>query len=390
MKTVLRYGLALAAFGALAALVVLFANNRPVDVEVAAIEENVPIRVFGLGSVEARVLSRIGFEVGATLSELTADHGDRLAKGQVLARLDPGEQSAKVAKARAALSIAEVGIARSAANHEKSVAVLAQRELVVARRLALIGREAVTQQALEEAQRDAAVARADVTIAGIEIETTNAQLADARAQLLFEETMLRHRTLSAPFDAIVIERHKELGSVVKAGDSIFTLVEAGSFWGLAFVDEARAGYIAEGQQVAARMRSRPRESFTGQVVRIGLESDRTTEERKVFIRGDKPPAQVFLGEQVEFIITVATLPRALMVPEIAVSGYNGRQGTIWTIEDGKLQRRLVSIRHRSDDARLEIVDGLPDGARVVSRLDPALREGRAAHGTVSSSVSARP
>lgn len=390
MKTVLHYGLAVAALGALAVLGILFVGHRPVNLEVAAIEENVPIRVFGLGSVEARVLSRIGFEVGATLSELTADHGERIARGQVLARLDPGEQSAKVAKARAALSIAEVGIARSAANQEKSVAVLAQRELVATRRLALIGREAVTQQALEEAQRDAAVARADVTIAGVEIETAKAQLTDARAQVLFEETMLRHRTLVAPFDAIVIERHKELGSVVKAGDPIFTLVEAGSFWGLAFVDEARAGYIAEGQMVEARMRSRPQESFTGQVVRIGLESDRVTEERKVFIKGDKPPAQVFLGEQVEFRIAVATLPRALMVPAIAVSGYNGREGTVWTIEDGKLKRRLVSIRHRSDDARLEIVGGLSDGALVVSRIDPALREGRAARVAMPPSVGTRP
>jgi HlyD family secretion protein len=390
MKPVLRYGLAVVALGAIAALGVFFVSHRPVNVEVAAIEENVPIRVFGLGSVEARVLSRIGFEAGATLSELNADHGERVVKGQVLARLDPGEQSAKVAKARAALSIAEVGIARSAANQEKSVAVLAQRELVATRRLALIGREAVTQQALEEAQRDAAVARADVTIAGVEIETAKAQLTDARAQLQLEETMLRHRTLSAPFDAIVIERHKELGSVVKAGDPIFTLVEAGSFWGLAFVDEARAGYIAEGQMVEARMRSRPQESFTGQVVRIGLESDRTTEERKVFIKGNSPPTQVFLGEQVEFRIAVATLPRALMVPEIAVSGFNGREGTVWTIEDGTLQRRLIRTRHRSDDARLEIVGGLPDGALVVSRIDPALREGRAARVAMPASVGTRP
>ncbi len=97
-----------------------------------------------------------------------------VVRGQVLARLDPGGQLAKVAKARAALSIAEVGIARSAAIHEKSVAVLAQRELVVTRRLALTVHETVRRQALEAAQRDAAVARADVTIAGVEIDVASA------------------------------------------------------------------------------------------------------------------------------------------------------------------------------------------------------------------------
>ncbi|MGL4242608.1 MAG: efflux RND transporter periplasmic adaptor subunit, partial [Beijerinckiaceae bacterium] len=139
-----------------------------------------------------------------------------------------------------------------------------------------------------------------------------------------------------------------------------------------------------------RLRSRPQETFNGRVVRIGLESDRVTEERRVFIRGDTPPAQVFLGEQVEFRITVAVLPRALMAPEIAVSGYDGRQGTVWTVEDGKLMRRKVGVRHRSDDARLELVGPLPEGARVVSRIDPAFREGRAARIAAPTSGSARP
>ncbi len=390
LRTFLRYVTALAAFGGLAAFGAFFLRNRPIKVEVATIEENVPIRVFGLGSVEARVLSRIGFEVGATLAELTADHGDRVAMGQVLARLDPGEQAAKVAKARAGLSIAEVGIGRATANLEKAFAVVAQRDAVAARRQSLIGRDVVTQQSLEEAQRDAAVARADVTVARTEGEQAKAQLADARAQLQLEETMLRHRTLIAPFDAIVIERHKEPGTVVKAGDSIFTLVEVGSYWGLAFIDEARAGAIAEGQPVEARLRSRPQETFAGRVVRIGLESDRVTEERRVFIKGDTPPSQVFLGEQVEFRITVATLPHALMTPEIAVSGYDGRQGTVWTVEDGKLARRLVGLRHRSDDARLEIVGPLPAGAQVASRIDPGFREGRAARIVAPGSGGTRP
>jgi len=94
--------------------------------------------------------------------------------------------------------------------------------------------------------------------------------------LVFEQTLLAHRTLHAPYDAVVIERHKGLGSVVKAGDPIFTLIAVGSYWGLAHVDEARAGFIAEDQAVTARIRSRPQDEFAGRVVRIGLESDRVT------------------------------------------------------------------------------------------------------------------
>ena len=353
-------------------------RNRPIPVRVAVVEDNVPVRVFGLGTIEARVLSRVSFEVGATLAEVRADHGDVVRKGDVLARLSLGEQEARVAKARAALVSAEVGIRKAQANHEKSRAVLAQKQEANRRKQALVGRNVVTEQSAEESQRDEDVAKADVNVALSEIEVASSFTADARAQLTFEETMLGHRTLVAPYDALVVERHKEVGAVIKTGDPVFTLIATGSYWGLAYVDEARAGFIVEGQKVEARMRSRPLDSFTGQVVRIGLESDRVSEERRVYIKGDNPPSRVYLGEQAEFWITVARLDRALLVSEAAVHGFDGRQGMVWTVEDGRLRRRAVAFRHRTEDSRLEIVDGLPAGAQVVTQLTPDLRDGRLA------------
>lgn len=377
-RPAVRYVLAGAGILALVLAAAAVIDNRPIRVDVASVERSVPIRVFGLGTVEARVMSKIGFEVGATLVELNADHGDHVSKGQVLARLSLGEQEAKAAKARAAVEIAAVNIKRAEANLEKARAVLAQKQEANRRKQTLAGRDIVSQEVAEEAARDEVVARADSVVAQSELASTKAQLNDSHAQLQYEETLLRHRTLVAPYDAIVVERHKELGTVVKAGDPIFTLVADGSYWGLAYVDEARAGFITEGQRVDARLRSRPQDAFTGKVARIGLESDRVTEERRVFIKGDNPPPRVFLGEQVEFLIAVATLDRALLVPEAAVHGYNGREGTVWTVEDGKMHRRLVKFRHRTEDSRLEIVDGLPDGARVATRIETSFREGRSA------------
>lgn len=231
-KPAARYAAALFAIVAALAIGIGIFNNRPVQVQVAAVETNVPVRVFGLGTVEARVLSKIGFEVGATLAELDVDHGDRVTKGQVLARLSLGEQEAKVAKARAAHEIAAVNIKRAEANLEKAQAVLAQKQEANKRKQALVGRSVVSEQSAEEATRDEAVAKADVIVAQSEIASAKAQLTDAEAQLQFDETLLKHRTLVAPYDAIVTERHKELGTVVKAGDPIFTLIAVGSYWGL--------------------------------------------------------------------------------------------------------------------------------------------------------------
>jgi len=376
-RPIVKYPLIAAVLIAAAIAAITIYQNRPLSVQVSSLEQDVTIRVFGLGTVEARIRSDIGFEVSATLVELNADHGDRVKQGDVLARLNPGEQEARVEKAKAALSSAQANINKAEASLEKARVILAQKQDTNKRKQTLADRNVVSRESADEARREEEVAKTDVLVATSEINVANALRNDALAQIRFEETLMRHRTLVAPYDALVIKRHKELGSVVKAGDAVFTLVALGSYWGLAYVDEARAGFIKVGQKVDARLRSRPQDAFTGTVARIELESDRLTEERRVFIKGDNPPPQIYLGEQVEFWITVARLDEALLVPEAAVKGYDGLNGQVWTVEAGRLQQRAVKFSHRTEDGRLEIIDGLPKGAQIISKTKKNFRKGRA-------------
>ena len=356
----------------------LVVANRPVQVSVARVERDIPVKVFGLGTVEARVLSKVGFEVSAALVALEADHGDMVASGEVLARLHPAEQEAKVARAKAGVLSAEAEVGSAEANVEKARAVLAQSELANRRVQALVERGTVTEEKAEEAQRDEDVARAGVSIALSEIEVVEARVADARAQFELERILLGHHTLTAPFDAMVVERHQELGAVVGVGEAIFTLIDPASVWVLAYVDEARAGPVRVGQPAEVRLRSLPQQSFPARVVRIGIESDRVSEERRVYVKCEQCPDRFHLGEQAEVLIEVATLDQALLVPEAAVRGFDGARGRVWTVEDGVLHQREVVFGHRTTEALLEIVDGLPPGARVVSRIGGGLREGRRA------------
>ena len=214
-----------------------FLSYRPITVRVAGVSENVPIRVFGLGTVEARVLSKVGFEVGAAITELNADHGDIVKEGTVLARLHTTQQDAKVARAKAAVLSAEAAIKKAEVNVTKTRAILAQRLTANRRKQQLVESRVTSPQLAEEAQRDEDVAKADVLVAESDIEVAKAQLSDARSQYNYEKAILDQHTLVAPFDALVIERHKELGTVIKAGDPIFTLIASGSVWALAYVDE---------------------------------------------------------------------------------------------------------------------------------------------------------
>jgi HlyD family secretion protein len=377
-KRIIRYLLALLGLGTAGAAVFLFIFMRPLPVEVARPAENVPVKVFGLGTVEARILSKIGFEVGAALVELNADHGDRVKEDNVLARLHSAEQEARVAKARAGVVNAEAAVRTAEAAVGKARAVLAQRKQTNKRKQALVARQTVSVEAAEESQMEEDVAAAELAVAISDVEVAKAAREDARAQHEYDKVLLDHHVLKAPYDAIVVQRHKELGSVLSPGEPLFTLVAPETVWALAYVDEARAGGLRVGQLAEVRLRSLPRQMLQGHVTRIDIESDRVSEERRVYVACNQCPESIHLGEQAEVFITTTVLDEALLVPETAVEGFDGTHGTVWTVEDGELNRREVAFGHRTLDSRLEIINGLRVGARVVSALRPGLREGRAA------------
>ena len=356
----------------------LFFTERPLTVTVVQPVHDVTLRIYGLGTVEARILSRVGFEVGAALTRLSADAGDSVTKGQELAVLHSTEQEARVARARAAVAANEANLAKAGAAVVRARAVLAEREAANRRQQGLVQRDVASAQRAEETQRDEDVARADLAVAEADVAVIQAQGADAAAALRQEEALLAHHRLVAPFDAQVVTRHAEAGTVVKAGDPIFTLIDPATIWIQAYVDEERAGQLAIGQPGTIRLRSQPSAEFHGSIARIGIESDRVNEERRVWLTCSDCPAEMFLGEQAEVRITTGNRDSALMGPEVAITGFDGHRGMVWTVQDGRLARVGLTFGARDDRGRVEVTGGLPEGATIVAGPPKGAAEGRRA------------
>lgn len=365
--------LGLAALGVLA-----FFLLRPLGVKGVAEEKDVALRLYGLGTVEARVLSRVGFEVGATLASVSADVGDRVVRGQEIATLNPAVQEARVARARAAIIANAASMTKAEAAMERARSVLAQQQANNRRQQELARQRVASPQRAEEAQRDENVGRADLAVAEAERAVIRSQKADVEAALRQESAQLAQYRLVAPYEALIITRHAEPGTVVKAGDTLFTLIDPASIWIQAYVDEERAGQLALGQSASIRLRSRPQAIFRGKVVRIGLESDRVNEERRVWLACEDCPTEMFLGEQAEVRILTGMREHALMVPEAAISGFDRRRGRVWLLRAGRLEQADLTFGARDDRGRVEVIGGLPEGATIVVSPTPALREGRAA------------
>lgn len=351
---------------------------RPVKVQVAAAERDVPVQVFGLGTVEARVTSKIGFKVAGVLTELRADVGDNVAKGAVLARLDDREESARVARAKAATEQAEANLQRATAGVQKAQANFANAKTISERRQQLVQSATTSIEAAESAKTAQDAAAADVGLATSDVAVARAAIADAKAQLQQETATLDFHTLTAPYDAMVTARLKELGSALGAGEPVFTLIDPKTVWALAYIDESKAGEIKVGEAAAIVLRSRPGQRFAGHVARIEPESDRVNEERRVAVAFDRIPENFNLGEQAEVYITTVRLAQPLLVPEAAIVGLGKNEGTVWTVEDGRLNQHGIRLGHRLLDGRFEIVSGVPDKATVVTQLVSGMRVGRAA------------
>ena len=347
---------------------------------VAAPEQNVEVRVFGIGTIEAQVVSKVGFQIAGKVIAIEADQGDFVKAGALLAKLDDDAQRAKLKKSEAAQRQAAANLAKTQAQRERAEITYQQKKNVNARRQTLASRGSVSQEAAEDAQAAEEIALGDAKVIEADTRVAAVQQDDASSQRKIDAVVLAQHELRAPFDARVISRHKELGGIASAGEAVFTLIAPDSIWVKAYVDEALAGGLAVGQPAFVRLRSEPDSRVETEIVRIDQENDRLTEERRVYVRCRvcNPQHQLrYLGEQAEVEIVKKVIPSGLFVPLKFVEGYDGRSGMVWILQDGRLAKQP-----RADSA-----SGCSMGAsrsrptcqdQVVIDDRADLREGRAA------------
>ena len=197
---------------------------------------------------------RIAPEVGGQLATIKVHKGHRVSAGDVVAELSATELTASVGQARAALAAAtadrnnvyagvrEEQIASLAAEIAKAKSRLEYAEQQLTRTTYLTGRDAASQQALDQATNDAASARADVAeaqanhdaaVAGPTKEEraiADAQVKAAASALAVLERQLDKTILRAPADGVVSVIVGEVGENIHAGQPVLVLEATGKQW----------------------------------------------------------------------------------------------------------------------------------------------------------------
>ena len=352
---------------------------REIPVQIASPEQNVEIRIFGIGTIEAQVVSKVGFQVSGKIVALEADQGETVKSGALLAALDDASQRAKLRKSEAAQRQAAANLAKTEAQRDRAQITYQQKRSVNLRRQTLASRGTVSVEAAEDTQASEEIALGDVKVIEADTRVAAVQQDDAEAQRQIDAVVLTQHELRAPFDARVIARHKELGSIANTGEAVFTLIAPDSIWVKAYVDEALAGGLTPGQTAFVRLRSEPDRVVDAEIVRIDQENDRVTEERRVYVRCricDVQHQLRYLGEQAEVEIVKKVIASGVFIPLKFVEGYDGRSGSVWTLQQGRLAKRRVKLGERLLDGRVQVAPETAGQIVFDDRTD--LREGRAA------------
>jgi membrane fusion protein (multidrug efflux system) len=303
------------------------------------------------GQVVSKQQLNISSSQAGRLVEVLVKEGEKVSKGQVLARLDDRELVSRLNRAKANLSNAREEIA------------LAERTL----------------QRLEKAYSKGAVAKRFVDDAEVELRS-----ARTRAGIMVEEVRtatldMEKQKIMAPFAGTVTARYVEMGQWVTPADSLFTLVDDKQREIELRLNMADSAAIEVGQTAFVSSDAFPDLKWKEAVIRIGTaaENDLKTNSIKVFVSlGDKAPELRF-GQRVDAEIRTAWNPNAIKVPFEALITRGG-EPMVAVLEEGAVKLRPV-VTGIEDFSMAEIQQGLSVGEIAILTRGQDLKAGEKAY-----------
>jgi len=329
--------------------------------------------LFGIGAVGAQRAYAIGPTVAGRVKRVLVDVGDTVKAGQLLAEMDPVDLDARVASADAAAARARSAVATAEAQvHDaRSRQKLAASE---ARRYVGLGQEGFFSSSAVDGKLQQAES-ADAQIAAAESALASAR--EDAGRLDAERTGARQQRLNvrlvAPTDGAVTSRDAEPGSTVVAGQAVIKMVDPASLWITTRLDQGRSAGLRLGLPAQIVLRSNPRKTLAGKVVRIEPLSDSVTEERIVQVAFDSLPQGASIGEMAEVTLQVPAVSNALLIPNAALRHRGGQTG-VWLRADGRLRFVTVMAGEQGLDGNVRIIEGLKGGDEVVGYSERDLED----------------
>ncbi len=265
---------------------------------------------------------RIINEIQGLLIDMPVYPGDRVSKGQTLARLNDSLVKAELQKARATLDQARLDLRR--------LQNLAPKKLA--------------------SESEVAQARTQVDI--------------AQAELQLKQTEFEHTLINSPIDGVVSQREVEQGDVVPLHTHLLSVIDTSSLKAEISISELLLPSINIGSEVSIAIDALGAQKFPGKITRIYPSIDRNTRKGTIEVMLSPVPEGALAGQLCRVNIKTPEQSR-LMIPYDAMR--HDKQGAhVFVVEAGKAHRVNITTGIQQDDF-IEVIDGLQEQQTIVSK-----------------------
>jgi RND family efflux transporter MFP subunit len=311
------------------------------------------------GYVVARRKAAVASKGTGTLVYLAVEEGDRVKKGQVIARLDDSDVMASLKRARENLRVVEADLDDAKKNYDRMRAVIGTR-------------------AISQADYDAAEARYKRVVSTIEAAkyaVTEAEVAVANTRII------------APFDGTVLKKNADVGEIVaplagaiSSRAAVVTIADMSSLEVEADVSEANITRVASAQNCEITLDAYPQNHYAGYVANIVPTADRAKATVLVKIKFKQYDQRVLpeMGAKIAFLAPgrsadAESVKPLLTLPASAVATRDGRP-VVFQIKDNRAVEVPVATGQKLA-AAIEITGGLKDGDKVIGKVDGRIQPG---------------
>ncbi|HEK0909869.1 efflux RND transporter periplasmic adaptor subunit [Pseudomonas parafulva] len=298
------------------------------------------------GEVRARFEPELAFRIGGKVSKRLVEEGQRVKADQPLAELDPQDVRLQLEANRAQMAAAEANLSL----------VRAERD----RYQKLLDRQMVSHSQFDNAE--------NLYRAGL------ARLKQAKAEFDVAGNQAEYAVLRAPQNGVIAKRQVEVGQVVAAGQTVFTLAADGEREVAIGLPEQQFARFSVGQAVSVELWSHPEQRFEGRIRELSPAADPRSRTFAARIAFTSTQAPAELGQSAKVYIAHAE-HSPLSVPLSAVTAEQG-QAYVWRVgKDNRLERAPVRLGPYGADS-VPVLEGLGANDWVVAAGGHVLREGQ--------------
>lgn len=327
-KRILGAAVALAVISGIVAANVIREKRSRVEVQMGTVEKRDLVQVVtASGEVRPRRYVNVGANVSGRIVDLLVQEGDRVKKGQVLARIESERYAAGERQASAGVAAARADVQRSEADLEASRLAFERAKQMKEDRL-------ISAQAYDQAE-------ADFKMKSANLEASRRRVAQLQAQLDSTRDELDKTTVYSPMDGVVTSLPKEAGEMVIGAVSfspttLMTVADLSIMEAEVMVDETDIRNLKVGQKAKISVDALEGLEIEGEVTEIGASAvvrgtntqaaqstlgantGNQPKDFKVTIVLKDPPANLRPGLNASADITTATREDVVAVPVQAV------------------------------------------------------------------------